>query len=205
VTTTNAFAGRWLVPRLPLWRAAHPEIILEVIGTDAILELSPGTADVAIRYSFAPPPGLVTIELLRDRFWPVASPQLLGPGNPIKRPSDLAQYPFVDALWTETNVHAPTWQRWVSMAQRVDDKVSFAMAADALTFSEELHAIDAVVAGQGIGLFSDVLVAPELASGKLIKLLDLPLPGLGFHLAYALDDPRQKIIDAFSQWIFSVR
>ncbi len=33
VTTTNAFAHRWLVPRLPLWRAAHRGRALEVIGT----------------------------------------------------------------------------------------------------------------------------------------------------------------------------
>ncbi|HEV2336834.1 MAG TPA: LysR substrate-binding domain-containing protein [Stellaceae bacterium] len=205
VTTTNAFAGRWLVPRLTLWRAAHPEIMLEVIGTDAVIELATGPADIAIRYAFAPPPGLISTELLRDRFWPVASPQLLATGIPIKRPSDLAQYPFVDAFWAERNVHAPTWQRWVAMAQGVDDKVSSAMAADALAFSEELHAIDAVIAGQGIGLFSDVLIAPELTSGKLVKLLDLALPGLGFYLAYARDHPRKAINDAFCQWICSVR
>ena len=27
VTATNAFAGRWLVPRLPSWRKAHPGAI----------------------------------------------------------------------------------------------------------------------------------------------------------------------------------
>ena len=55
VTTTNAFAARWLVPRLPQWRAAHPEIVLEVIGTDAVVDLAPGNADVAIRYALAAP------------------------------------------------------------------------------------------------------------------------------------------------------
>ena len=90
VTTTNAFAARWLVPRLPGWRRAHPEIVLEVIGTDAVIDLAAGNADLAIRYAFAPPPGFTTTELLRDRFWPVASPTLLAAGNPICRPFDLA-------------------------------------------------------------------------------------------------------------------
>jgi LysR family transcriptional regulator, glycine cleavage system transcriptional activator len=67
VTTTNAFAARWLVPRLPGWRGAHPEIVLEVIGTDAVIDLAAGNADLAIRYAFAPPPGFTTTELLRDR------------------------------------------------------------------------------------------------------------------------------------------
>jgi LysR family transcriptional regulator, glycine cleavage system transcriptional activator len=201
VTTTNAFAARWLVPRLPGWRRAHPEIVLEVIGTDAVIDLAAGNADLAIRYAFAPPPGFTTTELLRDRFWPVASPKLLAPGNPICRPFDLAQYPFIHASWTNTDRNAPTWQRWLTMAQGIDAEVSVDVAADGLTFSEELHAIDAVIAGQGIGLFSDVLVAPELASGVLVKLLELALPGLGFYLAHAPDHPRQATINAFTAWI----
>ena len=34
----------------------------------------------------------------------------------------------------------------------------------------------------GIGIFSDVLVAPELAAGTLVKAFDLSLPGYGFYL-----------------------
>ena len=77
VTATSAFAGRWLVPRLPLWRAARPDIPLEVIGTDAVVDLTRGDADVAIRYAFVAPIGFVNTELLRDRFWPVVNPKLL--------------------------------------------------------------------------------------------------------------------------------
>jgi LysR family glycine cleavage system transcriptional activator len=87
------------------------------------------------------------------------------------------------------------------MAQKIDGEVSTGIAAGGLTFSEELHAIDAVIAGQGIGLFSDVLVEPELANGTLVKLLELPLPGLGFYLAYTPDHPRQALIDAFAAWV----
>jgi LysR family transcriptional regulator, glycine cleavage system transcriptional activator len=205
VTTTNAFAGRWLVPRLPLWRQAYPEIALEVIGTDTVIDLAAGNADVAIRYAFAPPSGLASSELLRDRFWPVASPKLLADGKAIRRPSDLAGYPFVHAWWPDTNPHAPTWQRWLSMAQQIDARVLLDRSASGLTFSEELHAIDAVIAGQGIGLFSDVLVAHELATGELVRLIDLALPGFGFYFAHTPDHPRQTIVDAFAEWLRSVR
>ena len=36
LTTTNAFAARWLVPRLPQWRAAHPRLKLEIVSTDEV-------------------------------------------------------------------------------------------------------------------------------------------------------------------------
>jgi hypothetical protein len=46
-----------------------------------------------------------------------------------------------------------------------------------LSFREELHAIEAVIAGQGVGIFSDVLVAKELAAGTLVKAFAVSLPG----------------------------
>jgi LysR family glycine cleavage system transcriptional activator len=69
------------------------------------------------------------------------------------------------------------------MAQRIDPRVTtLDMPTNGLTFTKELHAIEALIAGQGVGLFSDVLVAHELATGELVKLLDLALPGFGFYL-----------------------
>src|SRR4051812_34561533 len=50
VTTTNAFAARWLVPRLPLWRKAHPRLKLEIVSSDEVLKLENDAADISIRY-----------------------------------------------------------------------------------------------------------------------------------------------------------
>jgi LysR family transcriptional regulator, glycine cleavage system transcriptional activator len=203
ITTTNAFAARWLVPRLPLWRAAYPELVTEVIGTDAVIDLTGGEADIAVRYSFAPPSGLPSIELLRDRFWPVANPQLLA-ARRIHRPSDLARYPLVHAGWPLANTHAPTWQRWIKAARKVDAHVSSGMASGGLIFREELHAIDAVLGGQGVGLLSDVLVKEELDSGKLIRVSDVSLPGLGFYLIHIDNNSLKPKVDQFVAWMRSV-
>jgi DNA-binding transcriptional LysR family regulator len=51
-----------------------------------------------------------------------------------------------------------------------------------LSFREELHAIDAVVGGQGVAICSDVVVSNELRSGLLVKTHPLSLPGYGFYL-----------------------
>jgi LysR family glycine cleavage system transcriptional activator len=204
ITTTNAFAARWLVPRLPLWRAAYPELATELIGTDALFDMAGGEADVAIRYSYAPPPGLPSIEFLRDRFWPVASAQLLAAGA-INRPADLIRYPLVHAGWPATNIHAPTWQRWIRTAREYDAQVSDEMASGGLIFREELHAIDAVIAGQGVGLLSDVLVKEELESGKLVRVSDISLAGLGFYIIHAAGGSLAPTIDRFVAWMRSVR
>ena len=71
----------------------------------------------------------------------------------------------------------------------------------ALSFREELHAIEAILAGQGIALCSDVVVADDIASGALIKAFDLSLPGYGYYPVYASNHPHRATIDVFVQWI----
>jgi LysR family glycine cleavage system transcriptional activator len=79
---------------------------------------------------------------------------------------------LVHSYWLASDIDVPTW----------------------LSFREELHAIEAVVAGQGIGIFCDVLVEAELASGTLVKTSSLSLPGYRFYLVLRHDHPREKII-----------
>ncbi|MBS0640702.1 MAG: LysR substrate-binding domain-containing protein [Acetobacteraceae bacterium] len=204
ITTTNAFASRWLVPRLPLWRQAHPRIGIEVIGTDALVDLNAGQADLAIRYAFAPPPGFVTRELCRDRFWPVCSPALLASGPRIRRPEDLARYPLINVHWYPWEANAPLWPRWFAAAGVPAAKQRTLSQPGGLTFSEELHAIQAVVAGQGIAICSDILVAREMMDGSLVRAYDVSLPGFGFYLTSVADSPRRGDVGLFGAWAASV-
>ena len=132
------------------------------------------------------------------------STKLLAAGKPILHPADFAHHPLIHVYWPEWQIQPPTWQQWLAVARSTDRG---AVAVDALagpSFREELHAIDAVIAGQGIGVVSDVLAARELATGELVKVLDLSLPGFGFYVAHIADHPRRKIIDAFTSWLRSV-
>jgi LysR family transcriptional regulator, glycine cleavage system transcriptional activator len=201
VTATNAFACRWLVPRLPDWSGSHPGCGLEVIGTDDVLDLWSGEADVAIRYARTAPAELVVHELFRDRFYPICSPALLSDGVPILRPSDLLLYRLIHCGWPSWNTEAPTWRRWSLMARSVDPELPGLGEIGDLNFREELHAIEAVIAGQGISMLSDVVVARELESGLLVKALDLAIPGLAFYLVHIPGHPRQAMIDAFLSWM----
>lgn len=202
VTTTNAFASRWLVPRLPEWRKDHPNVPLEIIGTDSVLDLQGGDGDVAIRYltgRIAPPPE-VGEKLLSDTFWPVCSPRLLSATRPM-RPIDLMQHVLLHAYWSPADREPPTWQRWLAVAKRRWRRVPSMGELQHLSFREELHAIEAVIAGQGIGIFSDVLVARELADGTLVKALHLSLPGYDFYIVRTPNHPRGKVIQHFSEWL----
>jgi LysR family glycine cleavage system transcriptional activator len=205
VTSPNAFASRWLVPRLPKLREKHPDILLEIIGTDAVLDLRAGNADVAIRYARRMPADLAAQEVFRDTFFPVCSPELFAKATRrIERAADLLGYPLIHFDWMNRDPEAPTWSRWLATARSVDPAIPDTNKAWDLSFREELHAIDAVVAGQGIAIFSNVVVSRELASGTLVKAHDLSLPGYGFYLVHVPNHARQPHIEAFSAWMRSV-
>jgi LysR family glycine cleavage system transcriptional activator len=205
VTSPNAFASRWLVPHLPQWREQHPDIPLEIIGTDLVLDLRAGNADVAIRYARRMPQDLVAQELFRDTFFPVCSPQLLAKGaRRIERAADLLDYPLIHFDWMNRDREAPTWSRWLATARSIDPDIPDTNKAWDLSFREELHAVDAVAAGQGIAICSDVVVSHELKSGALVKAHALSLPGYGFYLVYVASHPQQSNIEAFSAWMRSM-
>ncbi len=205
VTSPNAFASRWLVPRLPKWREEHPKVPLEIIGTDAVLDLRAGNADVAIRYARRMPPDLAAQEIFRDTFFPVCSPELLAKGTrQIERAADLLQFPLIHFDWMNRDREAPTWPRWLATARSVDPGIPDTNKAWDLSFREELHAIDAVAAGQGIAICSDVVVSRELKSGALVKAHALSLPGYGFYLVSVPSHPQRPNIEAFSAWMRSV-
>jgi LysR family transcriptional regulator, glycine cleavage system transcriptional activator len=205
VTSPNAFASRWLVPRLPNWREEHPKIPLEIIGTDSVLDLRAGTADVAIRYARRMPSDVFAQEIFRDTFFPVCGRDLLTKGSsPIGRAADLLRYPLVHFDWMSRDPDAPTWARWLSTARSVDPTIPDINRAWDLSFREELHALDAVSAGQGIAICSDVVVSRELASGALVKVHALSLPGYGFYVVSLPEHPRRSDIRSFSDWMGSM-
>jgi len=204
VTSPNAFASKWLVPRLPKWREENPAVALEIIGTDAVLDVRAGATDVAIRYARKPPLDLMAHEVFRDTFVPVCSPRLLEQHGPIERAADLLRFPLIHYDWINSDPDAPTWRQWLAVARSIDPDFNPLEKAWDLSFSEELHAIDAVIGGQGVAICSDVVVSNELRSGQLVKAHPLALPGYGFYLVSMPHSPQAPVIEAFSTWMRAI-
>jgi LysR family glycine cleavage system transcriptional activator len=207
LTAPLAFASRWLVPRLGKWRTARPDVPLEVIGTDAVVDLRSGECDLAIRYSRRMPMDLAGEEVCRDAYGPICSPALLGRGaGTVASPADLLRYPLIHFDWQGWDPEAPTWRLWLSAAQSAGHQPcapDVGNRSSDLTFREEMHAIDAVVAGQGIAILSDVVVSHELRRRKLVRAHALTLPGYGFHVVYMPQHPRRSVIREFADWVRS--
>jgi LysR family transcriptional regulator, glycine cleavage system transcriptional activator len=204
VTTPNAFASRWLVPRLPKWRDIQPRIALEVIGTDPPLNLAGGEADLAIRYARRMPAEQIAQELFRDTYFPICRPELLPSGKPVATLADMCRLPRIHYDWMKTDPETPTWRRWWRAARELDHGLPRDAEDCQLRFREEAHAIDAVLAGQGVAICSDIVLAPELERGELVKAHGLSLPGLGYYLLHLPEHRRTSVIKQFADWLRSV-
>ena len=201
VTTTNAFAARWLIPRLPGWHVFHPDISLEVIGSDAVADLQAGEAHLAIRYARTPPAGLVVRKLCEDHHLAACKPGLLNARSIAPRFIDLRGKTLIHAQWSPDYKDAPTWSRFLAAARATGRSVPDIDEMKHLRFREEAHAIDAAITGQGIAICSDVPIEAELADGRLVKVFDLSLRGYGFFLAYLAYRRPDKRIAPFIDWI----
>lgn len=201
VTATSAFAARWLLPRLESWRAEAPASTLDLVGTDTVLSLRTGEVDVAIRYARHPPTDGIAVELLRDTFHVVAAPSMLQGRVGMIEPQVILELPRVEVGWPLTDVGAPTWRHWETAARAAGHRISGIIRPPQLKFHEEHHGIEAITAGQGLGLCSDVLVARELRDGRLVRLSDIVLPGYGFYFVYRGEHPRREALETLLRWM----
>jgi LysR family transcriptional regulator, glycine cleavage system transcriptional activator len=191
LSVTSAFAARWLVPRLGSFRRAHPGLDLRLHASDEPVRLDGRDIDAAIRYGRGPYPGLVALPLVADRFAPVCSPALR-----LRRRADLKRCQLLHFEWHHRRADNPTWRRWLEQAGVHD------VPADAgLVFSDESHAIQAALAGQGVALLSLLLVAPDLRNGTLVQPFGPVLEGYRYHLVYAPDAPRRDELAAVGAWL----
>ena len=193
VSTTNAFAARCLVPLLPDWHRENPAVELEIIGTDEVIDLRGGQADVALRYARDMPRDGVAVELARDRFYVVAAPSLLGPDGA----KSWRQLPRIAYEWLPGDTQAPTWERWDMVARTRPHRAQ----RIAMRFREELHAIEAVVAGQGVAICSDLLVRKELSAGTLVPLSPITLDGYGLFLVTLPEQSDVLTVRDFCAWM----
>ena len=192
VSALESFSARWLVPRLPEFRAAHPGIEVEIEATLAYADLRRDPIDVALRFGKGPWEGLHAEPLLDLTFFPVCSPGLRDGDPPLRRPEDLAQH-----AWIHVTQVPHAWEVWCRGAG-----LPAMRGARDVTFDHVGIALSAAASGQGVALASRPLCATDVDEGRLCIPFDLPVASSEtYHLVCLperLGDPR---IAALRDWL----
>ncbi len=187
-----SFAGNWLVPRLPAFERAHPDVDVAMEATTRYADFARDPVDLAIRFGTGPWEGLVSEPLFPLEFYPVCQPPRARNGPPLRTPSDLAHH-----TWLE-EVHIPTaWPLWLAAAG-----VAGLEPVRRLTYDHAQLMLDAAMAGQGIALTSDVIAERALRERRLVRPFAVTATApWTYHLVMRPDGREDPAVRAFREWI----
>ncbi|MDE3028703.1 MAG: LysR family transcriptional regulator [Paracoccaceae bacterium] len=167
VGATLAFSHFWILPRLPDFRAAHPEILLKLVADDSSTDLRRDRLDVAIRFGRPPFPDAQSVASRRDEAFPVCSPQLLAQHAMDAADADPGRLPLI-----ASDIVNPSWLTWRSWAASAGLGPALGKASDLsrLRFNHYTDTIQAALNGEGVALGWAMLIASHLAEGRLVRV-----------------------------------
>lgn len=193
INASVSFANKWLAPRLHRLKALHPQLDVHLDVTDMYVDLTNGEVDVAIRYGSGRYPRVLAERILEETVTPVCSPDYR---------ARMGGLPSAESLAGCTLLHEDrmlaNWEQWFALAG-----VGSVPSDRGPAYSHGSMAIEAAIRGEGVALGRSVIVADDIAAGRLVA----PFPQFrlkserGHDLVYRIgsrDDPKVR---AFRNWL----
>lgn len=193
VQTTDSFAGRWLVRRLPRFQATHPSVSVRIVTREFSEGFKPDDADMAILYGRGDWDNFFCSLLLKEEITAVCSPQRLErAGSGILREG---QFIHDDNLGV-------TWADWLAFAGLAGAGMSY--RAPGLHFGHSHLALQAAERGDGIALASWPLVMDAVADGRLVMPFAARMAtGSGYYIVQPASAERRKRCRILCDWLVS--
>jgi DNA-binding transcriptional LysR family regulator len=200
IASTEGIAANWLVPRLSDLRRSHPDIIVQVIAGDQVLDLATRQADLAIRFFRPTSNQLVAARVGQFNMSVFAAPSYIEQFGLPQSFEDLREHHIVD----HTVLHSlPAMKPWSEVVERTPSVV--------LRTNSSYAAMEAVSVGYGISVFPDyvskmsnLLPAPiDLRIVRDIWLVSHEETNKGARIRTVIDYVRERFREDEREW-FSV-
>lgn len=208
VIAPPSFASRWLVPRLPRFAAAYPEVAIRVSSEadniDGVRNIvGPESRrdgnEVVIRFGTGVYPGFRAEKIQTPAYGLVCSPALLAGQNPLRQPDDLRHHTLIHDESIPVAEKRPSWRAWLALAG-----VSGIDTERGPRFSNSLLALEAVLDGQGVALILKPQIEADVAAGRLVMPFPISLPSAySYYLVMPEDAPESGVVKDFCQWLLS--
>ena len=184
-----SFLQKWLMPRLPGFYSANPQMDLRINVDNALVDFNQSNMSAAVRLGDGNWPGLKSVKLMDDWILPVCSRRLLKKTGPINSMEELQEH---DLLFAPSDVWDP-WFRAFGESNRssrwslLNDSISILMAAEQ---------------GEGIALTRWSLASREIEARRLVRPIDTVVKADWSHYFVApphyFDLPK---VVAFREWL----
>lgn len=158
ISVTPTFAAKWLIPNLPDFSAAHPNIDLRIMATEKVSSFHSDGIDLAVRQGSPPFGASLDVALLfRQSLIAVAAPELADKDGNLIVPEILINQPKIH----DAHDHWPGYLAHFGLQDQ---------SPRHLRLSQTSLAVDAAIAGQGVALVSPFLVTRDLETGRLVEV-----------------------------------
>lgn len=154
-----------VAPALPAFRARHPGVRIDLRLDDRLVDLVEGRIDIALRLGELADSALLSRRLAPYRLCAYASPGYLAARGIPAHPDDLAAHDTVNLRY-QSSGSAFRWPFRIG-GREIEIVPSPGIVADA---SEAL--VSTLLAGGGIGIAATFMVAPHVARGDLVPVLE---------------------------------
>jgi DNA-binding transcriptional LysR family regulator len=172
-------AQLFLRPLLQSFHDAYPDVVLDITLDDEVVDIVAGGYDAAIRIGEVIEQDMVAIKLGPElRQIAVASPDYLARRGTPTHPHDLTSHCCIGWRWPGHE----TPYKWEF--QENGKWFELAVAGPVITNSKDFG-LQAAIDGLGIAFSSESMIAPHVAAGRLVPLLErwsAPFPG--YFLCY---------------------
>jgi DNA-binding transcriptional LysR family regulator len=174
VTSTTGFGTLWLAPRLHALYARYPELKIDLMLEERVLDLPMREADVAIRMKEPSQADLIRKRLMSVRMRLYATPEYLRSNGTPKRIEDLTKWRLICQ-----NANAPQ----VSAGAELIRQLMVHQSQSTFTVNNYFGVLQAVLVNLGIGVLPDYLtedfpnlvrVLPEIESAEVPVFLAYP-------------------------------
>jgi DNA-binding transcriptional LysR family regulator len=177
ITASISFGAGYLGPAIAEFRQRHPQLRFDIELSDRAVDLVDERIDLAIRIGAIGSQALIGRRIGIAQMVCCAAPAYLAQHEAPRTPADLARHA---CLTYEYSSGGNLW-RFTDAANRVHD-VNVSGVAHANN-GAMLAAL--AVAGVGITLEPDFIVAPDVRAGRLVRLLrDYAPPAIRINAAY---------------------
>lgn len=198
VTVSPAFAAKWLLPRIERFQSRYPDIDLRLDTSQRPVDFVAHGVDVGVRYGEGHWPGLVAIKLMDEEIFPVCAPALRTRPPGLRELADIAGYTLIHDLTMGNNPALPTWRSWLDAVGHPEIPSEHGLRID-----NSAAVLQAAAEGQGLALARSVMVADDLATGRLVRPFgDIPCPvSLSYYVVYRPDSESASHVSAFRDWL----
>lgn len=163
LTASVAFGATWIVPLLGDFRAKYPKVGLDLLFTDASLDLVAERVDLAVRLAPMVRADVISSKLMDTRYRVVASPSWVAATGGLDSPDALSRQ---KCLLFDLPGYRKTWR----FRDRRGGIEEIAVSGD-MTFSSAFALFAAAKLGLGPALLPDWLTRADLMAHTLVDLL----------------------------------